>query len=140
MAYTMISRLFDRRNKPHLALGQSPGAFTLPTGGISPLYLVFEVENKGVSEVEIREIHVSPKSGARIDHPALEGDRSLPFVLEAGGTARFWVRAKALASSFKEAGYDGRSRANIVVEDALGTAYEKSFKLPVNKYLNLKDE
>ena len=136
----MISRLFDRRKKPHLALGQSPGAFTLPTGDISPLYLVLEVENKGVSEVEIREIHVSPKSGARLDHPALEGDRSLPFVLEAGGSARFWVRAKTLASSFKEAGYNGTPRANIVVEDAFGNVHEKGFKLPVDKYLNLKDE
>lgn len=136
----MISRLLDRSKKPRLALGQSPGAFTLPDGGISPLYLILEVANRGDSEVEIRELYVSPKSGSRIDQAALEGDRSLPFVLEADGNARFWIRAKTLASSFKEAGYDGNPRANIVVEDEFGNVHEKSFKFPVDKYLGLKDD
>ena len=136
----MISRLLDRSKKPRLALGQSPGAFTLPNGGISPLYLILEVANRGSLEVEVRGLYVAPKSGSRIDQTALEGDRSLPFVLEAGGSARFWIQAKTLASNFKEAGYDGNSRTNIVVEDGFGNVHEKSFKFPVDKYLNLKDE
>ena len=137
----MISRLFDRGKKPRLALGQSPGAFALPGGDISPLYLVLEVTNKGDSEVGIRQVYVARKSGPRMT-PAetLEGDRSLPFVLEAGGIARFWVRAKTLANNFKEAGYTGNPRTRIVVEDVLENTHEKSFKLPVDKYLNLKDE
>ena len=137
----MISRLFDRNKKPQLALGQSPGAFSLPEGGISPLYLVLEVTNKGASEVGINQVYVSSKSGPRMTSPdILKGERSLPFVLEAGGSARFWVRAKTLANNFKEAGSTGSPRAKIVVEDALEDLYEKSFKLPVDKYLNLKDE
>ncbi len=137
----MISRFFDRRKKPRLALGQSPGAFALPEGGISPLYLILEVANKGGSEAGIRQVYVAPKSGHSLTPTdGLEGDRSFPFVLEAGEGARFWIRAKELASSFREAGYSGSPRASLVVEDASGNTHEKSFKFSVDKYLNLKDE
>ena len=102
--------------------------------------MILEVANRGSLEVEVRGLYVAPKSGSRIDQTALEGDRSLPFVLEAGGSARFWIRAKTLASNFKEAGYDGNPRANIVVEDEFGNVHEKGFKFPVDKYLGLKDD
>jgi hypothetical protein len=70
----------------------------------------------------------------------LEGDHALPGTLRPGETAKLWLKARALAGTMKEAGYGGRPRLRLVVEDDGGRAYETTFRLRVDEYLRLKDE
>jgi hypothetical protein len=133
---------FGRRSKgPRLELVQSLGAFPLPGGDISPLFVVFEVGNTGDSAVELRRLYVRLRGGELLDlTDTMEGERELPFTLKPGERVRFWVRAKALSRRIRDAGYGGRPRVELVVEDALRNTYEKRFRLRVDEYLSLKDE
>lgn len=67
-----------------------------------------------------------------------EGD--LPYTLRPGDALRFWMRAKTLARVLKEAGYGGRPRVKLVVEDGLGNYHEEGFRFRVEEYQRLKDE
>jgi hypothetical protein len=60
--------------------------------------------------------------------------------LRRGETVRFWVRAKTLARVLKEAGYAGRPRVKLVVEDGSANQREEPFRFRVDEYLRLKDE
>lgn len=126
--------------KKGLRLSQSLGAFRKPDGDISPLYVFFEVENKGSEEVEVASLQIVPKGeDAAVAGDEIEG-KGLPFDLAPGASERFQVRAKALASSLKDAGYSGTPKIKFVVEDGRGNEHSKTFKLRVDEYLALKDE
>ncbi|QIN81906.1 hypothetical protein GBA63_04060 [Rubrobacter tropicus] len=133
--------MIGRRDGPNLRLSQSLGAFAGPGGDISPLHVFFGVTNAGKEEVEIVSVYVSAKGepGPVYEGP-FGGDHALPFILTPGESSRFHTRAKALAKDLKEAGYEGRPRIFLVVEDARGNRREKSFKFRVDDYLRLKDE
>ncbi len=142
MLCTMGAWLRRRRSGSRLRLAQSLGAFPRPEqGDISPLYVFFDVENAGREDAGISRLYVTPKGARR---PAYEGpfetDKTLPCTLGPGETARFWMRAKALAGALKEAGQGGRPRVDLVVEDALGDAHKTGFRFRVDDYLLLKDE
>lgn len=123
-----------------LILSQSLGAFPRPEGGISPLYVFFEVTNAGRADVEIAHARVDVKGEP---HPVFEGPflgGPLPGKLAPGESLRIWTRAKTLAGSLKRAGYGGRPRALLTVEDADGNTSQKAFRFRVDEYLRLKDE
>ena len=122
-----------------LRLSQSLGAFAGPEGSISPLYVFFEATNTGAQEVEVARVYVSAKGGP-VHEEFSGGDHTLPVTLAPGTSVRFQTRARALAGDLKEAGYEGRPRVRLVVEDAHGNRREKSFKFRVDEYLRLKDE
>lgn len=131
-----------RRSGASLRLAQYLGAFPLPEErDISPLYVFFDVENVGRDDVGISRLHVAPRGalGAVYEGP-FETSGTLPGTLRPGETARFWVRAKTLAAALKEAGYGGRPRVELAVEDDLGNLHRTTFKLRVDEYLQLKDE
>lgn len=122
-------------------LAQALGAFPRPDGDVSPLFVLFEVTNAGEEDANLSRLYVTPrKERTAVFADAPEGDRSLPCVLRPGESARFWVRARALASGLKESGYGGRPRLRLVVEDESGAVYEKGFRFRVDEYLLLKDE
>jgi len=129
-----------RSDRSRLRLAWSLGAFT-QEGDISPLYAFFEVVNDGQSDVELTRLYVAPKGDGR---PVYEGpfeeERDLPYTLRCGDAVRFGVRAKTLARILKEAGYGGRPRVKLVVEDGFGTYHEEGFRFRVDQYLHLKDE
>ena len=127
--------------KPRLRLAQSLGAFTRPEqGDISPLYVFFEVENADRETIEVSRVHVTPKDGDPVQVELLEGDRDLPHILEPGDTARYWTQTRPLARILADAGYGGRPRLRLVVEDGLGNTHEKRFAFRVDEYLRLRDE
>lgn len=122
-------------------LAQALGAFPRPGGDISPLFVLFEVKNAGKEDTSLSRLYVTPqrdRTTAFADAP--EGDRSLPCALRPGESARFWVRARTLASDLKEYGHGGRPRLRLVVEDGSGETHEKVFRFRVDEYLRLKDE
>lgn len=125
-----------------MKLAQSLGAFRRPEeGDISPLYVFFEVVNVGREEARISRLYVSPKGAPE---PVYEGPfeprEALPGTLPPGGKVRFWLRAKTLARALKEAGYHGRPRIELVVEDTSGGVHGTAFRFRVDEYLALKDE
>lgn len=126
---------------PRLELSQALGAFGRPGEGISPLYVFFDVTNTGAREAEITRVYVGVKGEPRpvYDGP-FEKDSELPGTLAPGESMKVWTRAKALAGGLKQAGYGGRPRARLVVEDADGNRSEKAFRFRVDDYLELKDE
>ncbi len=129
------------RKKPRLDLGQSLGAFTAPREGISPLYVFFEVANTSGEEVSVVRVRIGTRGGERLEiEDLLEGEREPPFTLGAGESVRLHLRAKALARRLKEAGYGGRPRVGLLVEDSEGNVWEKRFRFRVEEYLELKDE
>lgn len=132
-------RASGRRGEPDLRLSQSLGAFAGPDGGISPLYVFFEVTNTGAEEVGVTRVYVSAKGGP-VHEGGIGGDHTPPFTLGPGASARLHTRARALAKNLKEAGHGGRPRIRLVVEDAYGNRREKPFKFRVDEYLRLKDE
>lgn len=141
VAYPAFVRSWLRRalGGEGLILSQSLGAFARPDGGISPLYVFFEVTNAGRAAVEITHARVAVKGEP---HPVYEGPflgGPLPGKLAPGDSLRIWTRAKALAGSLKRAGHGGRPRALLVVEDADGNTGQKAFKFRVDEYLRLKD-
>jgi hypothetical protein len=125
-----------------LRLGQSLGAFTRPEEqDISPLYVFFDVRNDGETGVMISRLYVAPKGDERPTYEGpFEGDHTLPRTLGPGESARFWVRAKVLARALADAGYGGRPRVDVVVEDDSGDAHRTGFRFRVDEYLSLKDE
>ncbi len=124
-----------------MKLGHSLGAFTRPgQGDISPLFVFFEVSNEGRDGAEIRSLRVSLRGGEPVHEGPFEGERDLPCTLGPGETVRFWVRAKTLANSLKDAGHGGRPRVRLVAEDGLGNSHERSFRFRVDDYLRLEDE
>ena len=126
---------------PDLRLSQSLGAFALPEGAISPLQVFFGVTNAGAEGVEVSRVYVSAGGGSSpVYEGPFEGYRALPFTLAPGESSRFHARAKALAGALERAGYSGRPRVRLVVEDASGNRSEKAFKFRVDEYLGLKDE
>lgn len=132
---------FLRRKRRRLELGQSLGAFRLPEGDISPLYIFFEVANAGDETVEVSRVGVGLKGGERLEvEDLLEGERTPPFTLGTGESVRLQVRARALARKLGDAGYGGRPRVRLVVEDSAGNDFEKSFRFRVEEYLRLVDE
>lgn len=136
-----LRRTFGGKGGPGLRLSQSLGAFAGQEGTISPLYVFFEVTNTGPEDVEIARIYVSAKGDPRpVYEGPFEGDHALPFTLAPGESSRFHTRAKALAKALKEAGFVGRPRVGLVVEDTSGNRGEKVFPLRVDEYLRLKDE
>lgn len=125
-----------------MRLAQSLGAFRLPEeGDISPLYVFFDVENVGREDVGISHLCVAPKGapGPVYEGP-FETHGTLPDALHPGEKVRFWVRAKTLARALKEAGYAGRPRIELAVEDVSGDVHRTAFKFRVDEYLALKDE
>lgn len=128
-----------RRATPGVRLG-ALGAFAdRRTGGISPLYVTFEVRNAGETGAEIIRLCVELKGGSRLDLAGdLQGD--LPHALAPGEAIQFRVRAKALAARIREGGQTGTPRVKLVVEDARGEVHTKRFRLRVDEYLHLKDE
>lgn len=142
MLWSVGSWLRRRRSGARLRLAQSLGAFTRPEErDISPLYVFFEVQNAGEGDVEVSRLYVMPRGESRPAYEgAFEGDLGLPATLNPGETARFWVRAKALAGALKEAGHEGRPRVDLVVEDASGDVHRTGFGFRVDEYLSLKDE
>lgn len=127
--------------KPGLRLSQSLGAFAGPGGDISPLHVFFEVANTGKEEVEISRVYVSAKGDPRpVYEGPFGGDHALPFTLTPGESSRFHAQARLLAGKLKEAGYGGRPRVSLVVEDASGNRSETAFRFRVDEYLRLKDE
>ncbi len=134
-----LRRAFGRGNGSALRLSQSLGAFAGPDGSISPLHVFFEVTNTGAEEVEVARVYVSAKGGP-VHEGGFGGDHALPLTLAPGASVRLHTRAKALAGDLKEAGYEGRPRVRLVVEDAHGNLREKSFKFRVDDYLRLKDQ
>ena len=136
-----LRRALGGTSKPDLRLAQSLGAFSRPTGDISPLHVFFEVTNAGAEEVEVVRVYVSAKglSGA-VHEGGFGADHALPFKLAPGASARFHTRARRLAGDLKSAGHGGRPRVNLVVADARGNRVEKAFRFRVDEYLALKDE
>jgi hypothetical protein len=124
---------------PRLELSQALGAFGRPGEGISPLYVFFDVTNTGTREAEITRVYVGVKGEPVYDGP-FERDSELPGTLAPGESMKVWARAKALAGGLKQAGYGGRPRARLVVEDAGGNSSEKAFRFRVDDYLRLEDE
>lgn len=137
--------MFRSGGGPRLELGQSLGAFARTDGDISPLFVFFEVANVGDEIASVAAVRVSPKGApdtvlANTREGGLEGDIHLPHPLAPGETARFRVLAKALAGTARDAGYGGRPRLEVIVEEADGTVHRKSFGFRVDEYLQLKDE
>lgn len=137
-----MRRVLGGRGSGDLRISQALGAFARPgEGDISPLHVFFEVTNAGDEEAEITNLYLVPKGSSL---PAFEGpfggDGPLPLVLPPGGSARFHTRARALAHDLKEAGLGGRPKVRLVVEDAAGESFEKTFRFRVDEYLRLKDE
>ncbi len=136
-----LRRAFGGRGGPDLRLSQSLGAFAGPEGDISPLHVFFEATNAGAEAVEVARVYVSAKGDPRpVYEGPFGGDHALPFTLEPGESSRFHARAKALAGDLKRAGYGGRTRLSLAVEDASGKRSEKTFRFRVDEYLHLKDE
>ena len=136
----MLRRILGNKG-PRLKLAQSLGAFTRPDqGDISPLYVFLDVENEGRESIEIARIQISTKDGFPAHPEPLEGERSLPIMLEPGGSIRVWTRAKPMAQTLDRAGYVGKPRLCLVVEDGAGNLYEKRFAFRAEEYLRLKDE
>lgn len=133
---------FRRADGPRLKLDWALGAFAdRRTGDISPLYVLFEARNAGETETQILRLSVELKGGSRLDLAGyLEEEQGLPSVLAPGETARFRVRAKALAARIREGGRTGRPRVKLVVEDAGGNEHTKRFRFRVDEYLALRDE
>lgn len=124
-----------------LRLSQSLGAYALPGGDVSPLHVFFEVANSGTEGVEVVRVFVAARgSSDPLFAGPFGGDHALPFELAPGESSRFHARAKTLAGSLKRAGYGGRPRVKLVVEDGSGTLSEKAFPFRVDEYLRLKDE
>lgn len=141
MLWSVGSWLRRRRGGTRLRLSQALGAFTRPEErDISPLYVFFDVYNAGDNGVRISRLYVTSGGGEPVFEGAFEGDHALPFTLNPGESARFYVRAKTLARSLKDAGYDGRPRVRLVVEDETGDTHETAFRFRVDEYLSLKDE
>lgn len=130
---------------PRLELGQSLGAFARPDGGISPLFVFFEVANVGEEAASVAAVRVSRKGDpdtvlADARDGSLEGDLSFPHTLAPGESARFRVPAKILAHKVRAAGCGGRPKLKVIVQEAGGTVYGESFRFRVEEYLRLKDE
>jgi hypothetical protein len=142
MLWSVGSWLRRRRGGARLRLAQSLGAFTRPEEqDISPLYVFFEVHNAGKNDARISRLYVTPGGGSDPAYEgAFEGDHALPSTLGPGESARFYVKAKTLARALKDAGYGGRPRVDLVVEDASGDAHNTAFRFRVDEYLSLKDE
>lgn len=136
----MQAWLRRRGDRPRLRLAWSLGAFPREDD-ISPLYVFFEVINVGQSDVELTRVYVAPKGDRQpVYEGPFEGEGDLPRTLRREETVRLWVRAKTLARALKEAGYAGRPRVKLVVEDGLGNCHEEGFRFRVEEYLHLKDE
>lgn len=139
-AAVSLRRLFGGRGA-RLKLGQSPGAFHLLDGDISPLYVFFEVANEGDEVVGLTRLYVAPKGeGLPLAEGEIEGEKPLPLSLAPGERARFHVRAKTLARVLEDAGYGGRPKVTLVAEDSGESEYRKNFGFRVDEYLALEDE
>ena len=125
-----------------LRLGWSLGAYAdRRTGDVSPLYVFFDVRNAGETGAELVRLHVELKGGRRLDLAGIvEGEQGPPSVLAPGETARFPVRAKALAARIRDEGQSGRPRVKLIAEDTSGKVHAKRFRFRVDEYLALKDE
>jgi len=136
-----VSRWLPSRGEgPRLRISQSLGAFRLPGGDVSPLYVLFTVSNPGPETVTLAGARVLPSRGDGPVVPLAEGDRSMPGSLEPGESAKLWVRAKVLAKAMEDAGYGGRPRLVFVVEEDRGALHRKTFPFRVDEYLRLKDD
>ncbi|MGI8649297.1 MAG: hypothetical protein ACR2KW_02795 [Rubrobacter sp.] len=133
---SFLSRVFG--SSP-LKLAQNLGAYPLPNGDISPLYVFLNVENASGDEVEILSVRVSPK-GAEVALAEGEIKGKVPTRLPAGENIRFEVRAKTLGGAARDAGYPGTPRLTFLVVDGEGDEHRRDFRLRVDEYLNLRDE
>ncbi|HEX2729154.1 MAG TPA: hypothetical protein VHM16_05320 [Rubrobacteraceae bacterium] len=137
--------MFRSAGGPRLELGQSLGAFASADGDISLLFVFIEVANVGEEAAAVAAVRISPKGDpdtvlADAGEGSLEGEPHLPHTLAPGETSRLQVPAKALAGRAKDAGHGGRPRLEVIVEEADGTVYRKSFGFRVDEYLRLKDQ
>jgi hypothetical protein len=133
---SFLSRIFG--SSP-VRLSQSLGAYPLPNGDISPLYVLFGVENTGGEGIEITSVRVSPK-GEDISLAGDEIEGEVPVRLAAGESARFEVRAKTLAGAARNAGHEGTPKLSFVATDGEGREHRRDFSFRVDEYLALKDE
>lgn len=132
---SFLSKIFGSSS---LELSQNLGAYPLPNGDISPLYVFLNVENASGEGVEILSIRVSPKGS---DEPLSVGVKGeVPARLPAGESVRYEVRAKTLASASREAGHTGTPKLVFAVTDGNGNEHSHDFKLRVDEYVALKDE
>ncbi len=133
---SLLSRMFGAHP---VKLSQNLGAYPLPNGGISPLYVFFTVENVSAEEIEISSIRVSPK-GEDVSLTADEMKGDVPIRLASEESVRFEVRARVLAGAARNAGHAGTPKLSFVATDGDGVEHRHVFALRVGEYLALKDE
>lgn len=133
---SFLSKIFG--SSP-LKLTQNLGAYPLPNGDISPLYVFLGAQNAGREEVEITSVRVSPKGEeTSLAEEGIKGE--VPARIPAGEGVRFEVRAKSLAEASRDAGHTGRPRLTFIVADGEGNEHRHDFRLRVDEYLALKDD
>lgn len=129
--------LFRLFGSSSLKLSQKLGAYPLPDGDISPLYVFFGVKNTGGDEVEVSAVRVVPKGGG--EPLAVEIKGEIPTRLAAGESVRYEVRARKLAEASRDAGHTGTPRLLFIVTDGGGRDHRHDFRPRVDEYISLKD-
>lgn len=133
---SFLSRMFG---PSPVELSQNLGAYPLPSGDVSPLFVFFGIENTGREAVEIVSIRVSPR-GENVSLAAEGIEGGVPARVPAGESVRFEVRARVLAGAARDAGHTRASRLEFVATDGEGNEHRHWFTLRVDEYLALKDE
>lgn len=116
-----------QEKKPHLNTKINYG-FLSDDFGTSETMLMLDVGNIGEKQVLVSSIEILLDHGKKLMYPSMEGDRNLPFELQPGQGAHFWIPVDVLKSSLKKRGYKRKLKIRANFKDALGNNYSSTKK------------
>lgn len=120
-------RITRQEKKPRLSAKINYG-FLSNDFGTSETMLMLDVGNIGEKQVFVSSIEILLSHEKKLMYPSMEGDRNLPFELQPGQSAHFWIPMDILKSSLRKRGYNRKLKIRANFRDALGNNYSSKKK------------
>ena len=113
----------DRRDKSPRLVAKFSNGFLTSGPEVSELMALLEVANPGEKAVKISSVEILWRRRKLVFISGIDGTSKLPFDLQAGDKATFWIPLKKVAQALKKEGCSGKQ----TVKACFRTAVDKEF-------------
>ena len=96
--------------------------------GTSETMFMLDVGNIGEKQVLVSSFEILLDPGNKLMYSLIEGDRKLPFELQPGQSAHFWIPVDDLKSSLRKRRFTKKLKIRANFRDAIGNNYPSKKK------------
>jgi hypothetical protein len=111
--------ILKRRTINGLSIDISSGFLTFGPG-LSDQMLIYTVANHSDRPMQIANIKLPLGERGNLFFPQLEGEQTLPCLIDRGTSLKFWIPANEVQASLREQGFQGQYSLHAIVVDGVG--------------------